>query len=66
VRVIAAPANRVARPTRPVRMASGDRLVLATLGFLSFGTFAAIFAATQDRKVERYRREGRALPPGFR
>jgi hypothetical protein len=47
-------------------MASGDRLVLATLGFLSFGTFAAIFAATQDRKVERYRREGRALPPGFR
>ena len=63
--MIAAPANRVARPTR-VRMASGDRLVLATLGFLSFGTFAAIFAATQDRKVERYRREGRALPPGFR
>tara|TARA_B110000977_G_scaffold201798_1_gene298772 strand:+ start:6253 stop:6396 length:144 start_codon:yes stop_codon:yes gene_type:complete len=47
-------------------MGSGDRLVVATLGFLSFGTFGAIFAATQERKVERYKREGRALPPGFR
>jgi hypothetical protein len=46
-------------------MAAGDRLVLGCLGFLSFGTFAAIFAVTQERKIQRYRQQGRPLPPGF-
>jgi len=46
-------------------MAASDRFTLGVLSFLSLGTFAAIFAATQERKVERYRRQGRPLPPGF-
>ena len=45
-------------------MAASDRFTLGVLSFLSLGTFAAIFAATQERKVERYRRQGRPLPPG--
>ena len=34
-------------------MAASDRFTLGVLSFLSLGTFAAIFAATQERKVER-------------
>ena len=47
-------------------MAAGDRFTLGVLGFLSLSTFTAIFAATQERKIERYKREGKPLPPGFR
>ena len=47
-------------------MAVGDRVTLGLLGFLSCGTFAAIFVATQERKIERYKREGKPLPPGSR
>jgi hypothetical protein len=47
-------------------MAVGDRVTLGLLGFLSCGTFAAIFVATQERKIERYKREGKPLPPGYR
>jgi hypothetical protein len=49
----------------PHHMAASDRFTLGVLSFLSLGTFAAIFGATQERKVERYRRQGRKLPPGF-
>ena len=56
------PARRAVGPY----MGASDRVTLGILGFLSCATFGAIFAATQEKKLERYRKEGRPLPPGFR
>jgi hypothetical protein len=47
-------------------MAASDRFTLGVLSFLSLGTFAAIFGATQERKVERYRRQGAETTAGVR